>query len=241
MKRFLAFALTVALLLNASFSLAEGSFSKQEGDFSLRNGLRFGMSVEEVRSLEKDYGTSTDGTINPPERENLNPTGYLKMLKYWPVTMMDCSNGALHFYFDSNDKLMSIGYEFNAGTANSPSYSTVFSEMKTLLNNKYGTPCNDNDFMSPELTTSMLSDDIISYTLMHSEGSRPSFRALNQWIVEYDDYYVLIDLYSVTWFSDLPTDTYLGYRVLSPEELTEILKKIESENDAQETKRQNDF
>lgn len=240
MKRILAFALMVALMFNASFSLAEGSFSKQEGDFAIRNGLRFGMSIEEVCSLEKTYGTSIDGTIESPENESYNPTGYLKMVKYNPVTLMDYSQSTLSFYFDNSEKLMSIGYVFGISSDNPPSYATVFSEMKTLLTNKYDAPYNDNDFVSPNLTTSMFSDDIANYALYNSMGMGSSFYALNQWIVEYDDYYVLIDLYSWNMFANV-SHTYLGYRILSPEELTKILEEIESENKVQETKRQNDI
>lgn len=231
-KNLFCWVLIIVLLVSCQIAHADDTFS-------IRNGIQFGMSMEEVCNAERAYGTSIDGAISGPEESDYNPTEYMQLVKYTYVTLMDYPQSVLSYYFDSNGELMSIGYVFGIGSKNPPSYSAVFSEMKELLINKYGTPYNENEFLSGDLATSMLSDDIYTCSLLQSVGMGANFYDLNQWIVEYSDYYVLIDLYNLKLFSS--THTYLGYRILSPEEFSTALQVIDTENESQEARRQQDI
>lgn len=228
----------ITLLLNIPAASASTQYAVKDGDFSIRNGIHFGMSKSDVIESEKEYGTSVDYKEDAPAHD-FNPTGYQNRLMYKSITLMGYPNSNLYMYFDSNDKLMSIGYAFGITSDYPPSYETVYTDVKELLIEKYGNAYITNSFLSEELVGSMFGDDLYSYTVFRAFSNKPAFYKMDQWVVEYDNCYVIIDLYS--WTMGSTAHTYLGYRGISPTEFDSLMDEITTEKEIKESKRQNDI
>ena len=53
MKKLLSFVLAVLMVLSVVSASAENEFDE---DFSIRNGIKYGMSIEEIKSIEIQNG-----------------------------------------------------------------------------------------------------------------------------------------------------------------------------------------
>ena len=185
-----------------------------------------GMTKEEILISEKEYGTNIINTFENESDPYYNPTGYSYSLGYnISNAILGYQSSNIIFYFDNEDKLMSLSYGLGVGNDSGVTASEAYDETKILLIDKYGDPYSTNKIISEDLVTTALSEDIYATELFRAFGENSYVRNVCQWLVKYCDCYVLIDLYIEKPFSDYDESCKLAYRMIP----MNIGEKLENE------------
>ncbi len=189
-------------------------------DFSVRNGIKFGMSKKEVNSIEKSIGSIKLGAFGE----------FPDILEYEGSVAGEES--IIQYCFSENG-LTLINYDIGKGSAEkkniSPSREDMFYSLKDTLTKKYGEPVSSDNTIIP---------DSLNGDLLRLHRKTAAFDK-NEWLVEYDNYFVIILETIDTEKGKLPGSTFnytnqplnLTYLYITKEEIAarSLLDKLEAE------------
>lgn len=189
MKKILSILIISILLFSlASCSSNSSSVSiskKFNEDFTIRNGIKFGMSKDEIIKIEENTIASYDYIIKNFDNNMSMEDMYNKYHTMRVVSkVLEQDFQTIQYYFDDDMKLIDVGYELND--------KFTYDELLKLLKNKYGNPVNSETAKyirgikyTPLITTLPLYD----FPGSHDINANSVY-----WIVEYKDCAVLIEL-----------------------------------------------
>lgn len=169
-------AILMALLLMTNLLTAASA----AGDFELRQGIRFGDTMETILLKEKVLVRESD-TSN---WFNGRIAGY--------------DDAQCGFYFDDDGRLTGLDYSFKKATCETRSDTTaVYETIYDSLVRQYGTPIG-NTGGSIELITGPAIDRMLLwvYLLGALDGFDADYIDYDEWVVDCDGYHVKIDLIS---------------------------------------------
>lgn len=213
MRRVISILTAIIIIIATASAFAEGT--TMEGDFSIRSGIKFGMSINEVRGIE----TNSAGETSTKDSATM---GTITQLGYHAdsIAGVPCSGKSttLNYCFNSTGKLEAIHYWY--GYYNRNSASSYYKEIYNLMCEKYGTPLfNDDgglfDICSPAFD---------NYFLSKAYGGKNTIPAYSEWLVEYDDTWVVIDV--VLHDMKVKSGDYefsVGYRSISKENMAKMV------------------
>ena len=216
------------LLICISFFLSLMVVTASANSFSIRNGITFGMDVDEVEKIEKQNGLA-DGKNN----RNEYPEWPIAGLTYVNRNLLGFDDVTLTYLFQkSSNEIFSIKYSGYYKKRR----SDVFDSLNGLLIEKYGSPSytNKNETLPPFLTDGFV-QAIESYQFDADpvHGSKANELKWDGWLIEYEDYYVDISLfyrYSKDTFSIERTSFELQYTMRTKEEVNEKLQELNERN-----------
>lgn len=210
---FTAVTLSVALLYSSMITTASA-----EG-FSLRNGIEFGMTVDEIKTLEK-------ANNSPPPSSS---TDHTKALYYVNLTIAGVPSSIIHYFFNDG-RLSRIVYIFRHSTdrgahANVEDlYKVDYQAINPTLVEKYGQPINTLANGSYYKIQSADLAEILMLLKVSKELINKSARMIlcDEWLVQYDDYNVKIEHYiaNVTGMRHA-----ISYEFFSQKELDKLQKE----------------
>ena len=180
-------------------------------EFSVRNGVKFGLSANDVFAIEKENGI----TKTPSKYDDTDYTSY----SYSDVSIAG-KLGYLNYEFSKDDKLLGIRYLYEEYS--NTKIADTYIEMEQLLKEKYGEPLNTD------------SSGVLfpSYTSALRYGKIRKLLNYEEWLVEYDDYAVIIDI--VFCNNKKAYTCAIGYKCITKEEMNLIVQAFEEkENEAQ--------
>ena len=194
---------------------------KVEGVFSIRGGVQFGMTVDEVKQIDK--AVYIENTTHNSGYSYVMGYGGLDSLAGIPILIPPDSSspGAgnmINYYFDDSGKLKEIGYDFGILGIESLNY---YNELQANLMNKYGDffsyPTNSYFPEPPEVTK------ITLRKFEETNNGNDFWVRHTGWILKYDDCYVVIE-------SILNSDDNLrlGYKMITFDEMEAIVNDAES-------------
>ena len=174
MKRFMSMLVSLILLV----SCFSNAFAAE--DFTLRNGIKFGDTMEEIVTKEttltrdSDDSTCFKGKI----------AGY--------------SDAECWFEFDDDSKLYDMEYIFNSNICTSKDeMNNVYKKLYDSLKRQYGTPLGYTGGSCYLITGSAVdSMGFTVYLLGALDGYSGDYTDYDEWIVDCDGYHVKIDLIS---------------------------------------------
>ena len=190
------------------------SIVNMPGDFSIMNGIMFGMSKEKIIDIEKQINHSSD----PYAWEAAGKIKHDSLSFYsCKTTFFDAESR--EYCFDNNGKLTHICFllgldDTKNDELNRKNYESACKKLVSL----YGTPCykNDGNFFP-----------LFSDRLDRWRDSIQCMQEYSQWVLKYDDYYVLSEVFLVktrftgsydcfatfTYFTESEAAPYLGKSV----------------------------
>ena len=221
MKKLILLILIGALLLTGT-ALAE--FNKMDGDFTIRGGVMFGMTPDEVKGIES-------GTPSESEERDCFELGYGGLDSLAGIPIYRAASDNIEYKFSLNDrKLYAIEYWYGYYDGGADEY---FTELCSTITKKYGEPLHYNDGKTFSVTTPTLKS-WMGYVGM----GLYSLRQLSEWVVEYNNYYIMIDVFTLR---DKGTDQLIvGYKMISKEEMAEIITEAITNEQEKESQRNND-
>lgn len=216
MKRLISFMMVLMLMFSSVAAYAEGS--RIEEDFTIRNGIKFGMSVEDVRIMEEALGGNAEGETRT---KNSSAMGSVTRWGYHvdSIAGIACTGNSttLNYYFNANELLEGVEYWFgyyspSVGRAN-------YNEIYGLMCEKYGTPLHDGDGKLFDVRTSAFD----SYFSSKQFGSNNTV-TYAEWLVEFNDTWVVIDVV----LHDMKVKSgelefIVGYRSISKEKMASLV------------------
>lgn len=205
----LALLIVIALPME---SLATTGIAQTNEDFSIRNGIRFGMSKDEVKALEESNGYKYGHNIG----FGVFTDDYLHDIRL--------GNAKVNLYYRyKNDVLCSFYYSAHK---NQP-----YDEVRQRLISKYGTPMYANE-ISPIMTCAweMLwyKWSNTQYKVVGKEQGYSNPEKYDCWWVEFNDCFTVIELIrfeNSQYFA-------LGYLLIDKNEMDNLLVSIQKGNDA---------
>ena len=243
LMKLISVVLCVALIMSLSFAVAE--------DFSLHSGITFGMTRDEVRSIEQSKGYTV-------KNEELKYTYYDKSGKYMYATstglridgsMAGLSDSTLYYYFDNSGKLFASVYDFNGEIENPKNYVSHFMNnyvtIQDQLEKKYGNIWYEYDWDSdspiPRIVdywTSTL--DVLSHK---ARASKIELRYIvnedgSQIHINHVLAYTYIDGYDDLDLLEATGKHFLEYRLIPAEEIDSISNAISDKINKEEQERQ---
>ena len=221
--------LSILIILSVFISCIVGSASANE--FTLHSGVAFGMTEDEVRTLEKKAG------FDLVDYSGVNDYGSNKISKKKEVKgqIAGISDSTIHYMFDKGGKLTACTYILgDMFTDLEPNYSTI----ENALIKKYGEP---SELWLP------IAERIGFEPLLYINSWGMGFKSLpenSSWLIEQDDgSYVLISHYkgTVSMYS-LPFNFHIiGYQCYSHDEFESEIDALSNEADIITEQRNNDI
>ena len=214
MKKFISILLAMIIAMASVSVFAEATV--MEGEFSIRNGIKFGMSIEEVCAIETT-------TLCDVKTKNSVTMGKTTMYGYQASSIagIPCSGKSptLRYYFNSEGKLEAIHYWYGYYSHNSA--WSYYHEMYDLMCEKYGEPLHHSDGEFFDILTPAFDTYFASNGYMKISGYA-------EWLVEYDDIWVVMDVL----LNDMKTKSgdyefSVGYRCISKEKMAAIVSNAE--------------
>lgn len=160
--------------------------SAEETEFSVRGGITFGLSIDEVKNIEKENG---NGKETKYYRNALNE--HYEHLKYENASVFGYKGIPIKYDFKDGG-LVYFDYMFEGKTA--------FSDLEDSLISKYGSCTYSGSNQDSSLKTF---DDVPNYAKVDDHLSQTMYACLNNpyvdanykiWIIEMPDYAYLITL-----------------------------------------------
>ena len=203
MKKLLSVSIMFVLLFTFSRCYAES-------EFTIHNGTKFGMSKEEIISLEKASGFQLHDTkavvAAVPGAHIISANGKIASIE----------NSDIYYFFDKDDSLYSVFYWLSMSNANSNDYNTV----EDSLIKKYGNPNNDLIYIATEINYETLN---YFYLILRTVPTKYSI-----WLVPTNnDNYVLILHSYYTGSINVHT---VGYQIVSSQTINAAKESIEQNN-----------
>ena len=256
MKKAISILLTLAVLMlcTANIALAD--------DFSVRNGIHFGMTVDEVKATEQENGVlaenihyegnpsselSTDfimssefeALLESNQPIDVNPDGSYQ-ITYTGISVAGVENSNIIYSFTKVPRsLEEIQYSFETNEDDSNADS-IFARIAQSMTEKYGNSVHSSEtdnIIFPLCSTALKSSlDTVSFG-----WSSPI--KYNEWLLDYDSYYVIIDetRYSEKIGSKLYQRCELSYKYISGEEIEALEKSITDETNKVEEETNRDL
>ena len=186
-----------------------------ESDFTLRNGILFGDTMEEILAKEKTLTRTSDDS------------------NWFKGKIAGYSNAQCGFYFDDNNKLQSMDYDFSSSCTSRDSTNEVYKKLYQSLVRQYG-KSEGNTGGTVELITGPAIDRLALYVYLLGtlDKNAGDYYDYDEWIVDCDSYHVKIDLVSYYWRnSDYEYDYHvdLSYHKYTDAEYLEKLQEKKSE------------
>lgn len=229
--------LCIMMLALAGCSSNSSSVSvgkKFNEEFSVRNGIKFGMTKDEIIEIENNTIASYDYMIkdfdyNPSMEDLYNKYHTMRVI----TKVLDQDFQTIQYHFDADYKLIDFGYELNE--------KFTYDELLKLLKSKYGNPVNKD--LAQYICGENYSPLITYLPLMDFPGSHEINANSVYWIVEYKDGVVLIELNDginkeskVSGNKDV---CFIGYRKITKEAIQEGINKAK-DSDKQREKEKED-
>lgn len=205
----------VSLILAVIFLCITSGFAETYMEsFTVRNGISFGLTLDEVKKIEKNTGPLTkDGD-------------------YWKIeniTISGISNSTVYYGFDSNQRLYEFHYNYNT-----PRTSYAFCEREYLritqsLINKYGEPLGYSGGKTHVIRTATLDSLIESLRTIELffPIAVPStyYLPYNEWVIDTNDGHIKIEhvMIYIGNSSGESTPHILKYQFYSNEEWDKLL------------------
>lgn len=222
MKKIISLLLVIACFVSGS-ALAETDIKIIDDEFEIRSGIRYGMTIAEAKEIEDkngiecedmEYSTGEITYVNisiagiPNSRLSFYGNGF-DVDKYFDYILNNESPMEYVEEYINTTPLAMIEYDFGGkGTADQA--KAVFSIMNESLTSKYGEPFT-TDFNS-RLSIETVNSFLDKYN---------DLDAFSEWLVKYQDCYVLI---SLTANADSQTTfCRLLYRFVSFEEMDSFI------------------
>lgn len=225
MKKTISFFLAITLhflcLLGTAFA----------DDFSVRNGIQFGMSVDEVKQLEKDNGMP-DYNLYLEDNYGI----YTYFCLGYDTSLAGIDGSRLIYCFDNKtNRLKEIKYELGSRYKDSEKAMSIYKTVTETMIQKYGIPDYSSSYngkVFPILTESMLEAAInaTSYDDM----------VFNEWVITNDDYYILINC---VYFDSSAGGSFctVGYAYITKEEVKEADEGIDNRKKEEQRQRDKDL
>jgi len=226
MKKTLIILLACLLVIgNIAFPVFAETAEEETG-FTLRNGIKFGDSIEDVKSKETfaiDEDSSTiadDGSITWLETEEGTISGY---------------DGYVSFHFGEDSCLDEMKYHFSETTLKD-SCQSRFDTLRDGLTRKYGTPLGNYGGNCYVITTSAIDGAVLMYTLIDMMDGVGDYLDYDEWIVDIGkDEHVKIDMiayYYGTSYSDLTYYLDIAYKYFTDDDLLNKQQEKQEQQDA---------
>lgn len=227
MKRIILICLCLVVL----FSFINSCLAE---DFSIRGGIHFGMTIDEVKKCERANGL-------PDSSIYFINDSYGVIDKYYCIgyetEIAGIYGSRLLYYFDlDTKKLREIKYELGSKYQSEQTATSYFTDISKSLNSKYGLPNYSSVLYSGSLYLIQTQNfyEAIFWSIDSSDV------AFHEWLIDYGDYYVLIDS---TYYESAANSyvTGVGYRYVTKEEEEKAIQdKTQRENDKKQ-KQNNDL
>lgn len=225
----LVVALTVVLTCIFNFALAD--------TFTIHNGIAFGMSEEEVKSIEGDKGFEIKEdflgnlvfgltrNMVPPFDDKIEEIAGPDDQKYARGSVAGYDGSEIYFNFNDSG-LCSVVYHLG-GNTDSGRYSTLFGQLKS----KYGDSSRSGDLVLDfpvEGLSCFSMYKLISY--MGSFISKTvSYEGFEQWVVPTEGGYALVSLLA---FVSPSPECYISYNYMSEDVYQSyIQEKVDAQNE----------
>ena len=223
MKKLISILLIGMLLFSSISALAE--------DFTLHSGVTFGMTMDEVKSLEQNAGFAIETDDHKYDSS--------KVASALEVTgkIAGFENSDIHYLFDNSGKLYAATYWLRTNDALESDYATI----QNALEGKYGNP--NDAWLLVANRIGFEPNDYLSLAGL-ARNNKNVLPYYNSWLVELEDgNYVVIAHYkdSATVFGMTLNMHIVGYQWYSAEEMANELNDISNEADENQSQRDNDL
>ena len=235
MKRIRSMLLIILILL-VQTSFAEAlEIPHIDGNMELRGGIYFGMTLADVVKFEESKGNVDYETTSSDDKI------YTKRIDYTTeIAGVDNNYSHLRYFFDQQDVFVGMGYNFGEG--NHPvNGKEIYDEMYATIVQKYGEPKTKDSLISSSVYTQELFDSLYMQALSKSFGSSYSVMDLAQWLVSYDDCYLLIDMHITQYSPSSNPFLNIGYRVFRDSEYQSLIENDIGETEEYNQKRNDDL
>ena len=212
MRKIICIFLSIAMLW-AMPGFANEAITAIGEDFSVRNGISFGMTLDEVNAIETQNGLPSGDIIL-----DYGDAGLYDLLRYNPSEIMGIptNNGEVsllyRFRISDSHKLYEVAYFYGDMK---DQIDTYYSTLKENFVTTYGIPLHDNDGKFFDVRSIMFNMRVNADKTFGTNY----LGKYCQWLIQYNDYYVDIDLFTENYQGE--KRLYVGYRALSEDEVKE--------------------
>lgn len=196
MKKWFSVLLVVVLLFSST-ALAD----EPVVDFSIRNGVKFGDSVDDVKSKDGAFSNSKD---SPYSNFVYDPVTFFATKEIYPHSLsedIELANAPVTLYYMFTDAgLKEILYMTSTNAREKPSMQSLESAYDVLekaLVEKYGEKLSPDDPLTYMIEAPGVGEITRTTNGVDPWGSPYSYIKVQNstWLVKYNDYSVKIDLY----------------------------------------------
>lgn len=222
-------------LVGCSSNSTSVSISKKfNEDFSVRDGIKFGMTKDEIIQKEENTIASYDYMIKNFDYNSSMEDLYNKYHTMRVITkVLDQDFQTIQYHFDENYKLIDFGYELNDKFS--------YDELLKMLKNKYGNPVNKD---LAQYIRGLDYNPLITFIpLFDYPGSHDINGNSVYWVVEYKDGVVLIELNDgVNKESRVQGNKnvcFIGYRQTTKEKIEQGIKEMKEYDENRKKEKEN--
>lgn len=239
-KRLISFSIVLVLLfINSAYA----DTTRMKGNFTIRNGIAYRMSRENIVAAEKAYGTTQEAKNTTfLVLDNDAPEGYtdVDIVRFNRMTLLgeEHDHCSLIYFLDKNERLTGMHYSINTGDYDKYNYPRTdaqsdYSRLKSDLIAKYGQPIGNvangkGSLLAAHTYSYLAASTLVTYTASNC----------TQWLVQYDDCYCIVELFirdgsSMQQILDHVGGVYLSYRLVTAEELNELMQEAQQQQNEQ--------
>lgn len=220
------------LMVSTAFAL---DITHIEGKLELRGGIAFGMTEDDIVKVEAEKGNTGYNTVTDDDNSKI----YDHRIDY-KTEIAGIGNSHLRYFFDKQNNFIGMSYHF--GEEDNPvNGNNIYSDMYQTIVQKYGEPMTKDALISSSLYSQELWESLYNQQLFKMIGYNGTVTDVAQWLVAYDDCYLLIDVHVSTLKAGSNPFLHVGYRVFSEAELQEVIGNDISTQEEADQKRNNDL
>lgn len=229
MKKITALMLSMVMIILSVTSASAMEIRQMDGNMQFRNGITYGMTMEDVIAFENSKGNTEYETSENDDAEVYSRSiSYSSEVGGEPATLM--------YHFDQKDTL--IGMDYNFASDNNKDQNK-YNKMYTSIVQKYGEPMEKGDIISSSLYSITLYENLRTWASYQYLGINSyKLTDIAQWIVSFEDCYLLIDIH---YKSSYGYQLCIGYRLFSETELENLLKNDQETIEEENQQRLNDL
>ncbi len=205
------------------------TISKFDGTFSVRNGISFGMSGKDVEAIETGLGSSKV---------------YNKEYLEFKGSAAGYSDVYVRYYFNQKSSMNDLyTFDYEIGRLADWTQSEGAKEYEKLVNamlSKYGNPFYSakDEELFPLFSS--------AYNFLGVVEDYYNLRDFNQWIVEYDDGYIVIDAVLSQMDKSIISSSYpyfchIGYRRITKQDFDQVMLQLDQNKKNKEEAINNDL
>ena len=204
MKKLISFILVITLALSMVAAMAE------EEEFSVRNGIKFGMTPDEVRAIEAENG-------------NENGEEFGRTISYENVSVAGYPGTTIEYWFE-DDSLFQIVYFIGAATGDETEKNAkaIVSDLYGSLKEKYGEPAYNGE-VGPTCSE--------KFSLYLKQSTFYSVPGYSEWLLNKADEYVNVDLFILSTLGTKYSPMLIYNKVA--DELIESIEQAEEDKQKQ--------